>query len=137
VGVSETAGGALLAAGALMPVAGAMLTGTMVTAIRKVHLDKGLWNTNGGYEFNLALIAAAAALIDAGPGSPSVDDTLGLDLKGGGWALAALAAGIAGSTATMELARRTSAEPEPATRSGRFQRAAEGARQDVPAANPA
>jgi putative oxidoreductase len=77
VGVSETAGGALLAAGALMPVAGAMLTGTMVTAIRKVHLDKGLWNTNGGYEFNLALIAAAAALIDAGPGSPSVDDASG------------------------------------------------------------
>jgi putative oxidoreductase len=137
VGVSETAGGALLAAGALMPVAGAMLTGTMVTAIRKVHLDKGLWNTNGGYEFNLALIAAAAALIDAGPGSPSVDDALGLDLKGGGWALAALAAGIAGSTVTMELARRTSAEQEHATRSGRFERAAEDARQDVPAANPA
>ena len=97
----------------------------------------GFWSTNGGYEFNLALIAAAAALIDAGPGSPSVDDALGLYLKGGGWALAALAAGIAGSTATMELARRTSVEPEPATRSGRFQPVAESTRQDVPAENPA
>ena len=38
-GISETAGGALLAAGALMPVAGARLTGTMATAIRKVHVD--------------------------------------------------------------------------------------------------
>jgi hypothetical protein len=38
---------------------------------------------------------------------------------------------------TMELARRTSAEQEQATRSGRFERAAEDARQDVPAANPA
>ena len=77
----------------------------------------GFWNTNDGYEFNLALIAAAAALIDAGPGSPSVDDALGLDLKGGGWALAALQA--------------------PATGSGRFQRTADSARQDVPAENPA
>jgi hypothetical protein len=100
-------------------------------------IDGTTGNTNGGYEFNLALIAAAAALIDAGPGSPSVDDALGLDLKGGGWALAALAGGIAGSTATMELARRTSAEQEPATRSGRFERAAEGARQDLPAESPA
>ena len=35
------------------PSAGALLTGTMATAIRKVHLHKGLWNTGGGYEFNL------------------------------------------------------------------------------------
>jgi putative oxidoreductase len=136
--VSETAGGALLAAGALMPVAGAMLTGTMVTAIRTVHFEKGLWNTSGGYEFNLTLIAALAALIDSGPGSPSVDNALGLDLKGGGWALAALAAGAAGSAATIKLARGTAAEQAtPARGSGRFQRAGEGVQEEVTTENPA
>jgi putative oxidoreductase len=68
-----------------MPVVGALLTGTMTTAIRKVHLDRGFWNTGGGYEFNLALVAAAIALIDSGPGRPSVDEALGLRLKGSGW----------------------------------------------------
>jgi putative oxidoreductase len=132
VGVSETASGALLALGALMPVAGATVTGTMATAIRKVHLEKGLWNTSGGYEFNLTLVAAAIALIDAGPGRPSVDEALGLKLKGGGWALAALAAGIGGSTAVIELAKRRSAE-EQVQPSDRFQRAEEQAAAQNPA----
>ena len=75
---AETAGGALLALGALTPVAASMLTGTMVTAIRKVHGPKGPWNMQGGYEYNLVLIAAATALVEAGPGSPSVDRALGM-----------------------------------------------------------
>jgi putative oxidoreductase len=136
-GISETAGGALLAAGALMPVAGALLAGRMTTAIRKVHLDKGRWNTGGGYEFNLALVAAAIALIDSGPGRPSVDEALGLRLKGSGWALAALAAGVAGSTAAIELGERTPAKEEAAPGSGRFQRDEQGAEQTAPAENPA
>jgi putative oxidoreductase len=102
-GLSEAIGGALLAAGALMPLAAAMLTGSMATAIRKVHLDKGLWNTAGGYELNLTLVAAAIALVDSGPGAPSGDDALGLELNGNSWALAALAAGVAGSAAAIEL----------------------------------
>ncbi len=135
-GIAETAGGALLAAGALMPVAGAMVTGTMATAIRKVHFDKGLWNTSGGYEFNLTLVAAVIALIDAGPGRPAVDEALGLELKGSGWALAALAAGVGGSAAAIELARRAAADKqiEP---SGRFERSEEGAEQQAGATNPA
>jgi putative oxidoreductase len=104
--LAETAGGALLALGALTPLAAAMLTGSMATAIRKVHVDNGFWITDGGYEYNLALIAGAQALVDAGPGSPSVDEGLGLNLKGGKWALFALAAGVAGSAAAIELGRR-------------------------------
>ena len=135
-GISETAGGALLAAGALMPVAAAMMTGTMTTAIRKVHFEKGLWNTGGGYEFNLALIAAAIALVDSGPGRPSVDEALGIELKGSGWALAALAAGVAGSAAVIEAGRRMPAEEaKPAT--GRFRRAEERVEEDAPVENPA
>jgi putative oxidoreductase len=135
-GISETAAGALVVAGALMPVAGALLTGTMATAVHKVHLDKGLWNTGGGYEFNLTLVAAMIALIDSGPGRPSVDESLGLKLNGSTWALAALAAGIGGSAAAIELGKRASAE-EQAAPTGRFQRPDESAERESTAQNPA
>jgi putative oxidoreductase len=120
-GLSETVGGALLAAGALTPLASAMLTGTMTTAIRRVHLSKGPWNTGGGYEYNAVLIAAMAALADAGPGALSVDAKAFPRLHGPAWAAAAIAAGVAGSY----LAERppfNEPAPEPETRSGRFER---------------
>lgn len=111
--VAEAGGGAMLVVGALTPLAGAALIASMITAIRTVHLEKGLWSANGGYEFNLTLIAAVLALVDGGPGSPSVDGALGLDESGPGWALAALAAGAAGSTLAIELGRRhQAAAPE-------------------------
>jgi putative oxidoreductase len=124
---AETAGGALLALGPLTPFAASLITGTMLTAIRKVHLSKGIWNTNGGYEFNLALIAGALVLVDSGPGSPSVDRALSIEAKGNAWTLAALAAGAAGSALAIEAGRRIQAEEaaaEPATkhRTGRFTR---------------
>jgi putative oxidoreductase len=98
---SETLGGAALALGAFTPAAAAALIGTMITAIRTVHLQKGFWAANGGYEFNLTLIAGLLAIVDGGPGSLSFDGALGLDDTGPGWAIAALAAGAAGSTLAM------------------------------------
>ncbi|MEA2419540.1 MAG: putative oxidoreductase [Thermoleophilaceae bacterium] len=105
-GLSETAGGALLALGALTPLAAALLSGTMFTAIRKVHLKNGLWVTQSGYEYNLALIAALAAVVDCGPGRPSVDQALGIYRSGSGWALASVAAGAAGSAIVIESGRQ-------------------------------
>jgi putative oxidoreductase len=110
--LSETVGGALLALGGLTPLAGAMLSGTMFTAIRKVHFAKGLWNTEGGYEYNAVLIAALASLVQCGPGSPSLDRALGIERKGSKWALASIAAGAAGSALAIELGR-PAPEPEP------------------------
>jgi putative oxidoreductase len=96
-GAAETGGGALLATGALTPLATTVLTSTMTTAIRKVHGPKGPWVTQGGWEYNAVLIAAVTALADHGPGSLSVDGSLLRRMHGPAWALASLAGGVAGS----------------------------------------
>jgi putative oxidoreductase len=118
-GASEALGGALLAAGFLTPVAQAMLTGVMAQAIRTVHLSKGPWNQDGGWEYPAVLIAVATALTDAGPGEWSLDHALGLNLKGPAWAAAALAAGVAGPSIML---RGAEEEEAPTPPSGRFVR---------------
>jgi len=113
-GWAETAGGALLTLGAFTPLAQTLITGTMVTAIRKVHAQNGPWVTQNGFEYNLTLIAATAALTEAGPGRPSVDEgLLGGSLTGKAWAFAALAAGVAGSYLVTEKLVEPAAEPAP------------------------
>ena len=67
-GAAETGAGAMLVLGALTPLAAAAITGVMATAIEKVHGPKGLWNTQGGYEFNLVMATSALALTADGPG---------------------------------------------------------------------
>jgi putative oxidoreductase len=110
-GSAETFGGLGIALGAFTPAAAAALIGTMLTAIRTVHFEKGFFNTEGGYEFNLSLIAALLIIVDGGPGSPSLDSALGLDDTGPAWSLAALAAGAAGST--LAIAAGAKAAPKP------------------------
>jgi putative oxidoreductase len=63
-GVAEAGGGALLASGVATPVAAAALTATMLTAIDTVHAKNGPWVSNGGYEYNVVLIAAVLALAE-------------------------------------------------------------------------
>jgi putative oxidoreductase len=102
-GVAEAGGGALLASGRANPLAASVLTATMLTAIRRVHAKNGPWVTNGGYEYNVVLIAAALALASprAGhlPASEQRSDLL--------WTLVALLAGLAGA-AGAEIAARQS-----------------------------
>src|SRR4051794_8646794 len=116
-GAAEALGGALLTLGALTPLASTLITGTMVTAIRKVHAKNGPWVTGNGYEYNLTLIGIMAALAETGPGRPSVDEALfGGALKGKGWAVAALAAGAAGSYLVTE--KLVEPAPAPAPQEG-------------------
>ena len=130
---SETAAGAMLALGALTPLAGSLVTSTMITAIRKVHGPKGLWNMQGGYEYNLALIAAVAALVECGPGSPSVDRALSIERRGAAWALASLAVGAAGSALAVEAGRRVEQPAEdPLRESTRFRRGVEAPEPELP-----
>jgi putative oxidoreductase len=94
-GAAEAGGGALLALGLFTPAAAATLIGVMSTAIQKVHLKNGPWVTNGGYEYNLALIAIMVALADLGPGDVSLDHSLGIEVSGPLVALLALGGGVA------------------------------------------
>jgi putative oxidoreductase len=96
----------MLAAGLATPVAGAAITATMTTAIRHVHASKGPWVTSGGWEYNAVVIAATLAVVEAGPGPLSLDHVLGTERSGTGVMLAAAAAGVAGSFAVSELAKR-------------------------------
>ncbi len=108
-GAAEAGGGALLALGFLTPAAAAAIIGVMSTAVRKVHLKNGPWVSDGGYEYNLALVATLVALADLGPGDVSLDHALGIEVKGPLVALLALAAGIGGA------AVMTSGSPQPDT----------------------
>ena len=96
-GVAEAGGGAGIALGLATPLAGSALIATMLTAIKRVHLDKGPWVANGGYEYNLVLIAAVLALAEVGPGQPSFDAALGRERKGPFSVLTTLGLGVAGA----------------------------------------
>jgi putative oxidoreductase len=103
-GAAEAGGGLLLASGVATPLAAAGLTGTMVSAIRHVHFDNGVWSTDGGYEYNLVLLAAVASITERESGP--------------GWALAQLLAGAGGSVAMTELAKRQAEPPAEPERDG-------------------
>jgi putative oxidoreductase len=95
-GVAEAGGGALLASGLATPVAASALTATMITAIDRVHAKNGPWLSNGGYEYNVVLIAAVLALAEVGRERPSARVATGALLTG---ALGALGARLATNAA--------------------------------------
>jgi putative oxidoreductase len=93
---AELAGGGLLVLGIFPTLAGVPLIATMLTALRAVHLDKGLWVQEGGFEYNLVMVAAVMAIIDASSGD-----------AGPFKALLALLGGAAASTAVIEAGKRS------------------------------
>jgi putative oxidoreductase len=105
-GAAEAGGGAMLALGLLTPLAGAALSSVMITAIRQVHGSKGPWSSQGGYEYNLVLLAAIFGLVEEGAGRLSLDSLLGTERSGVMLAIGQLALGAAGSAAVLELGRR-------------------------------
>ncbi|CAN5359239.1 hypothetical protein BH11ACT3_BH11ACT3_19410 [soil metagenome] len=103
IALAETLGGVGIVLGAATPVATVAVTAAMATAITKVHGPKGPWNSNGGYEYNATLIAAAAALTIDGPGPISVDAVFGKSRWGAFWGLLAVGAGWLASSFAVEL----------------------------------
>ncbi|GFD85968.1 oxidoreductase [Alteromonas sp. KUL150] len=72
-GSAEFFGGLALILGALTRPAALVSAFTMLVAILSVHASNGLFMSNNGYEFALALLAATAALTIQGGGKFSVD----------------------------------------------------------------
>jgi putative oxidoreductase len=77
-GLAEFVGGILVILGFLTPLAALILIGVMIVAVLTVHLKNGFFNTNGGYEFNLALAGMALTLLIVGAGAYSLDSVLGI-----------------------------------------------------------
>ena len=72
-GSAEFFGGlALIAGAAVRPVAIALAV-TMLVAIFSVHISNGLFMSNNGFEFGLALLVVMVALVIRGAGSSSLD----------------------------------------------------------------
>jgi putative oxidoreductase len=109
--LGETIGGLLLALGLLTPIGSALIIAVMTTAIITVHGTKGFFNTDGGYEFNLTLMAAAFALAGVGPGKWSLDNAIGIEWHGTNWALIALGAGLLGGIGAVLQGHAVSASP--------------------------
>jgi putative oxidoreductase len=66
-GLAELTAGTLFAAGLLTPPAAAPIVAVMGAAIASVHWRSGLWMSEGGFEYNLVLIATAFAVTAIGP----------------------------------------------------------------------
>lgn len=75
-GAGEFFGGLLILFGILTRPAAAVLAITMVVAIFSVHFANGLFMSNNGYEFALALLAASVSLAISGSGKIGIDQLI-------------------------------------------------------------
>lgn len=73
-GSAEFFGGLFLILGLLVRPTSIVLALTMLVAIVTVHLEHGLFMSNNGYEFGLALLAISIGLVFRGAGSFSLDN---------------------------------------------------------------
>lgn len=83
--VVQVGGGIGLALGLLTPIAAAALVGIGVVIVIKVHWQKGFWNSKGGFEFPMVLLAGAIGILLMGPGGISIDGLLGFRLFTEAW----------------------------------------------------
>ena len=82
-GSAEFFGGIALLLGLLTRPAAFVLAMTMLVAVITVHLPNGLFLSNNGYEFGLALLAITGALVLNGGGKLSLDRMLSARLGSG------------------------------------------------------
>jgi len=82
-GSAEFFGGIALLLGLLTRPAALALAMTMLVAGITVHLPNGLFMSNNGYEFGLALLAITGALVLNGGGKLSLDSMLSARLGNG------------------------------------------------------
>jgi putative oxidoreductase len=96
-GLSELAGGLLLACGAFTPLGAAMVLGTGIVIIH-TGFDKGLL---GGYEMGLLFAVVAAAVAFTGPGRLSVDAGRPWARTGPAWGVISVALAVVAAVITL------------------------------------
>ena len=82
-GSAEFFGGLALILGLLTRPAALVLAFTMLVAIFTVHFDNGLFMSNNGYEFGLALLGMSLSLVVTGAGRFAVDNLIASRLQHG------------------------------------------------------
>ena len=80
-GSAEFFGGLFILLGLLTRPAAIALSFTMIVAIFSVHFANGLFMSNNGYEFGLALLAASISLALSGSGKLALDNVLAKKLS--------------------------------------------------------
>jgi len=112
--LAEAGGGLLIAAGLLTPVGALAVALVMANAVYLVHLPKGFFASNGGYEFNLSIAGGVIALAATGPGRYSLDHAIGWDdnLSGPWWAPGVAAAALVLAFFVLTVGRRRPAVGE-------------------------
>jgi putative oxidoreductase len=91
---TEITAGVLVTCGLLTGFSAAAFVGLMLVAARTDHRGKGFFVFKGGWEYVALVALAAITLASVGPGEWSLDDALGMDLSGVGWAAFAAGAGL-------------------------------------------
>ncbi|MFG3531031.1 DoxX family protein [Streptomyces sp. NPDC047917] len=100
-GGSEFLGGLGLALGLFTPLASAALIGVMINAMATVTAAHGLWESQGGVEFNVCIAVVALAIAAIGPGRYALDRAFRWGR--GGWPEAAFALFVGGIGAAVVL----------------------------------
>jgi putative oxidoreductase len=79
-GLGELVGGVLIVLGLGGAFGPALIVMVMLVAIFTVHISKGFFITNGGWELNAVYIASAVAVAYVGNAAYSLDRVFGFDL---------------------------------------------------------
>lgn len=81
-GSAEFFGGIFILLGLLARPVSGVLAVTMAVAIFTVHIENGLFMSNNGYEFGLALFAVSLSLVLSGAGKFALDNVIYKKLSG-------------------------------------------------------
>tara|TARA_B100000579_G_scaffold374228_1_gene338333 strand:- start:1917 stop:2414 length:498 start_codon:yes stop_codon:yes gene_type:complete len=98
---SEIVFGLAVGAGLLMPLSSMGYVGVMITAGWVGHRKNGFFIIKDGWEYVFVLAVAASILALLGPGSWSVDNSLGIEMSGIGWFIATWLGGAGSAIALL------------------------------------
>ena len=113
--IASELGALAFAAGFGTPFAAVGVVALLVNAYVTVQRKIGFFNTTGGYEYNIAVIAVVVAVSAIGPGAWSLDHALGWDgIHGTWWGVGVLAAGVVGALTVLALFWRRPEQPSAA-----------------------